>query len=77
MLIRITSPHFCAGIDWPGKYPPILRYMKGWDLDRIARYCAERNWKYQLLGEIEDKQKRAEAEKTMAWIWEQRLESEG
>ena len=39
MMIRITSPHFCAGIA-DGRSAPILAYMKGWTVRRIKAYCA-------------------------------------
>jgi hypothetical protein len=48
MIVRITAPHFCAGLDgdglgkWEGA--PILRYMKDWSLGQIKLYCKKKGW---------------------------------
>ena len=52
--IRIVAPHFVAGIDigWftnqkiPINHcPPILKYMKEWDENKIRAYCKKKGWK--------------------------------
>jgi hypothetical protein len=43
MLIRITAPHFVAGII-RGDAAPILHYMRGWSVARIRAYCAWKGW---------------------------------
>lgn len=50
MLIRITAPHFCAGIDTQRKLAaPIIRYMREWPLARIQAYCKKKGWAVQVL----------------------------
>jgi len=63
-LIRITAPHFVAGIVTyceDGRYDydlkrvpihrtaPIVKYMKGWTISRIKHYCKKRGWKVEEL----------------------------
>lgn len=58
-VIRITAPHFVAGVvmerddcDVTSKSPveraitvaPIVNYMIGWSRERIERYCASKRW---------------------------------
>lgn len=50
MFIRIVAPHFCAAI-LDGEPAPILRYMRGWNLPSIRRYCVKKNWKLEILKE--------------------------
>jgi hypothetical protein len=47
MLIRITAPHFVAGI-WNGEPAPILHYMRGWSVERIQKYANNKNWEIQI-----------------------------
>lgn len=51
MLIRILAPHFCAGIDYPRKYAPILSYMQGWKKSKIKEYCKKKNWEFLIIKE--------------------------
>jgi len=45
MLIQITAPHFVAGYDTQsGRIAPIIRYMRGWPLEKIAGYCKQKGW---------------------------------
>jgi hypothetical protein len=44
VLIRITAPHFCAGIARPGACAPILAYMRSWSVPQIEAYCARKGW---------------------------------
>ena len=50
MLIRITAPHFVAGLVWCSKTDrvteaaPITHYMKGWSRQRVRDYCAGKGW---------------------------------
>lgn len=49
MLIHITAPHFCAGIDYDrGIFAPILRYMVGWPVVKIFKYCDWKGWTYTI-----------------------------
>lgn len=48
MFLRITSDHFCAGID-NNKIAPIIKYMKNWSISRIYEYCKNKNWKVEDL----------------------------
>jgi hypothetical protein len=43
-LVRITAPHFVAGLEASGgvvvvRVVPIINYMLGWDGRMVARYC--------------------------------------
>lgn len=49
MLLRITAPHFCAGIA-DARYAPILAYMRGWTAGRIRGYCAKKGWRLEESG---------------------------
>lgn len=51
MLLRITAPHFCAGIDVgpDGRCAPILHYMRRWPVARIRSYCASKGWRCELV----------------------------
>jgi hypothetical protein len=49
-LVQITAPHFCAGIVVEGVVrdaAPIVKYMRGWTLDKVTSYCAQRHWQVQ------------------------------
>ncbi len=53
-LVRITAPHFCAGMTrerfgarW--RCAPILQYMADWQLSRIAAYCKIKHWKFEVF----------------------------
>ena len=52
ILIRITAPHFCAGMLISSKvtrrYAPILHYMKDWSVEEIKKYCTKKNWKCEI-----------------------------
>jgi hypothetical protein len=43
-ILVIDAPHFCAGIV-DGRAAPIIKYMVGWDIDRILEYCEHKGWK--------------------------------
>lgn len=53
VLVRITAPHFCAGIALshqsavPHHCAPILNYMRSWSPELIKKYCLQKNWKYE------------------------------
>lgn len=56
MLIRITAPHFCAGLVFSGYHrqyehrtPPILRYMRHWQFGDIRNYCQRKGWQFEVL----------------------------
>lgn len=49
-LYQITSPYFCAGIDFKGSLlvkeaAPIIKYMKGWTLQNVKEYCKKKRFK--------------------------------
>jgi len=52
-LICITAPHFTAGIvARDGRVieaAPIVRFMKGWNGERVATYCKRKGWKWERL----------------------------
>lgn len=47
--LRITAPHFVAGIVQGGAVAPIIRYMKGWSKNQIVAYCAKKRWSVEEL----------------------------
>jgi len=53
MLIRITAPHFVAGIikehGKPCHYAPILKWMAGWTNQAIERYCKWKGYKIEFI----------------------------
>jgi hypothetical protein len=54
MLIQITAPHFCAGVELGVngvgvRAAPIIRYMRGWSLQQIATYCTKKKWHMQVV----------------------------
>lgn len=49
MMLRITAPHFVAGIIRGGLCAPIIRYMKGWKLAEIQAYCAKKRWTIEIM----------------------------
>lgn len=49
MMLRITAPHFCAGIVRNGPAAPTLAYMKGWTLRQIRAYCAKKGWDVEII----------------------------
>lgn len=32
-----------------GNIAPIIKYMKGWNLNKIISYCKKKNWKVEIL----------------------------
>ena len=52
-MIRITAPHFVAGIIYrKGKLnicAPIIYYMQNWPLSKIFWYCRKKKWKYEEI----------------------------
>jgi len=49
MMLRITAPHFCAGIVRGGACAPILAYMKGWKFRHIRMYCKAKGWQMEIF----------------------------
>ncbi|KRR21685.1 hypothetical protein CQ13_06440 [Bradyrhizobium retamae] len=54
-LLRISAPHFCAGADVVGgvvcgTIAPILRYMRGWPIERVRSYCRSMRWELLTQG---------------------------
>lgn len=47
-LARIEAPHFVAGIvarnGRVAEAAPIVRYMVGWNGQRVADYCRRKRW---------------------------------
>ena len=61
-LIRITAPHFVAGLELQThnfqrrgqpsvcvKAAPIIAYMVGWRLEKIRLYCKSKGWEIEVL----------------------------
>lgn len=59
MLMQVAAPNFTAGVELEADFranpvnaehcqiAPILRFMRGWSLDEIERYCYAKGWKLQ------------------------------
>ena len=47
-VLAIDAPHFNAGLVLVGgkviEAAPILRYMLGWELERVLAYCRRKGW---------------------------------
>lgn len=43
--VRISAPHFCAGVIVGIAAAPIVSYMRTWSHDRIVRYCFRKRWR--------------------------------
>jgi hypothetical protein len=56
ILARISTRRFTAGLVlWDGRVveaAPIVRFMKRWDRDRVRRYCADHDWKIEVIWEM-------------------------
>jgi len=52
-LARIVAPTFAAGFEHRRNRvvyaAPIIRYMLGWKVTRVAAYCAKKKWRLELL----------------------------
>jgi hypothetical protein len=52
-LVAIDAPHFYAGIvARNGKVieaAHIVKYMKGWDGKKVADYCKQKGWSWELV----------------------------
>ena len=49
MMLRISAPHFVAGIVRGGDVAPIIKYMKGWTLAQIRAYCERKRWDVEVM----------------------------
>ena len=54
-LLRIKSSYFVVGVEInEGKVircPPIVKYMKGWNIDKVIKYCRNKGWKMGMKGD--------------------------
>jgi hypothetical protein len=52
-LLMIDAPHFCCGVVFREnqviRAAPIVHYMRGWNADRLKRYCAKRGWRVEAV----------------------------
>jgi hypothetical protein len=48
-IYSIDAPHFNAGVvSLNGKIilaAPIVRYMMGWEIEKVKEYCEKKRWK--------------------------------
>jgi hypothetical protein len=50
MLIRITTPHFVAGLDTETRVcAPIIAYMRLWTIAGIRSYCEKKGWMFEMV----------------------------
>lgn len=51
----IYAGYFTAGLEFEGnivcRAAPIIKYMIGWDKEKIISYCGYKNWKYKICQE--------------------------
>lgn len=49
LLVSVDAPHFCAGLvitdDVVTEAAPILKYMLGWNTERVRGYIRKKGWK--------------------------------
>ena len=49
IIIQITSGYFCAGLlvddKTVTKTAPIIKYMRGWEFEKVIDYCWKKRWK--------------------------------
>lgn len=52
---RIESPYFVVGVLFDNNVvidvPPIVKYIKGWQLSKVMRYCTNKQWKLEKIHE--------------------------
>ncbi len=52
-LLTIDAPHFFCGVvlreDKVIQAAPIVRYMLGWNAQRLKRYCQRRGWRVEAV----------------------------
>ena len=52
-MIRIESHYFVVGViitdEIVVRAPPIVKYMKGWSVQRVTNYCEKKGWKMTKL----------------------------
>jgi len=48
-LVRITAPHFCAGVVVSKQAAPIVSYMIMWPLEQIQHYCWRKGWTWEMV----------------------------
>lgn len=49
MMIRITAPHFCAGVLVGVRAAPIVGYMRTWLVSDILQHCMFRGWVTEIM----------------------------
>lgn len=50
LMLIITSPYFVAGYDLQtGNIAPIIKYMRGWSIEKIRSYCQRKGWSLEYL----------------------------
>lgn len=52
-VIQIYMPTATAGVVFNEreitiKAAPIIKYMKGWHVNKVISYCNKRNWRYEV-----------------------------
>jgi hypothetical protein len=54
MLVQIQAEHFCAGLVLENEIcvdaAPIIKYMLGWNRERIRNYCRKKGWRAIVVG---------------------------
>jgi hypothetical protein len=53
LLAQVSAPHFCAGLclehDRVTVAADILKYMVGWERDRVRSYCQGKGWSVRVV----------------------------
>jgi hypothetical protein len=60
-MLRITAPHFVAGVVLGKAAAPIVSYMRSWTPERIKEYCKARGWQVEEVQEPQEELRR--------WAW--------
>lgn len=54
-MFRIEAPHFVAGLITTHRRvteaAPITKYMVGWDITKVLKYCQTKEWRLQYVRE--------------------------
>jgi hypothetical protein len=54
MLIRVSAPHFVAGVVVGSHAAPIVQYMARWPMQKILAYCTSKGWNAEIVAEVSD-----------------------
>ena len=55
-FIRVQANHFTAGANFEENkvckpLAPIIRYMDGWSVDQVIKYCDKKKWEFEVFND--------------------------